>query len=101
MAIANLPAKAVLADVLGAILDLLIEKGRVELRGFGVFEVRQRAARAGRNPKTGEHIDVPATHWVAFSAGKECILRLNESLLAFPDSSNEEPGLQIPKSVEE
>lgn len=48
-----------------------LENGeKVQLIGFGNFEVRERAARKGRNPQTGKEIDIPATKAVAFKAGK-------------------------------
>lgn len=43
---------------------------KVQLVGFGTFEVRNRAARTGRNPRTGEEISIPATRVPAFKAGK-------------------------------
>jgi integration host factor subunit beta len=51
--------------------------GRVELRGFGAFSVRSRPARAGRNPRTGESVDVRAKHVPFFKSGKELRARLN------------------------
>ncbi|MFS0787628.1 HU family DNA-binding protein [Shouchella sp. 1P09AA] len=49
-----------------------LEKGEtVQLIGFGNFEVRERAARKGRNPQTGEEIDISATKTPAFKAGKQ------------------------------
>ena len=51
--------------------------GRVELRGFGAFSTRQRAARKGRNPRTGESVDVPAKSVPDFKPGKEMRARLN------------------------
>ena len=55
----------------------LAEGGRVELRGFGTFSTRQREARAGRNPRTGETVDVPAKRAPYFKPGKEMRQRLN------------------------
>jgi len=43
---------------------------KVQLIGFGTFEVRERKARKGRNPQTGKEIDIPATKVPAFKAGK-------------------------------
>ena len=67
--------------VVGVILDQMIvalEKGgRVELRGFGAFSVRSRPARPGRNPRTGETVDVRAKHVPFFKSGKELRARLN------------------------
>ena len=55
----------------------LASGGRVELRGFGAFSVRARPARAGRNPRTGETVDVPAKAVPFFKSGKELRERLN------------------------
>lgn len=48
----------------------LKEENKVQLIGFGTFEVRQRQARKGRNPQTGQEISIPATKVPAFKAGK-------------------------------
>jgi integration host factor subunit beta len=63
--------------VLGRMVDSLGDGGRVELRGFGAFSVRSRPARAGRNPRTGETVDVPAKAVPFFKSGKELRERLN------------------------
>ncbi|MEQ9660927.1 MAG: integration host factor subunit beta [Parasphingopyxis sp.] len=60
-----------------AIVDQLAKGGRVELRGFGAFSTRQREARTGRNPRTGEPVDVPAKRVPYFKPGKEMRERLN------------------------
>lgn len=57
----------------------LAEGGRVELRGFGAFSTRERAARQGRNPRTGEAVDVPAKRVPYFRPGKEMRRVLNEN----------------------
>ena len=56
----------------------LADGGRVELRGFGAFSTRERDARVGRNPRTGEQVDVPAKRVPYFKAGKEMRRVLNE-----------------------
>lgn len=56
--------------VLASIEEALAQGDRVQLVGFGTFEVRDRAERAGRNPKTGEEITIPASKVPAFKAGK-------------------------------
>lgn len=60
---------------MNTVLELISEsmsKGEsVQLIGFGNFEVRERAARKGRNPQTGEEIDIAATKTPAFKAGKQ------------------------------
>ncbi len=55
----------------------LAEGGRVELRGFGTFSTRSRQARKGRNPRTGDTVDVPAKNVPYFKPGKEMRERLN------------------------
>jgi integration host factor subunit beta len=55
----------------------LADGGRVELRGFGAFSTRQRDARKGRNPRTGEAVEVPEKLAPYFKAGKEMRERLN------------------------
>ena len=52
-------------------MNTLIEQGRIELRNFGVFEVKRRKARKARNPRTGEKVDVPPKCVVTFKPGKE------------------------------
>lgn len=55
-----------------------LERGdRVELRGFGSFGVKRRPGRIGRNPRTGEQVQVPPKHVPFFKAGKELRERLN------------------------
>ena len=56
--------------VFGAVADALKAGDKVQLVGFGTFEVKTRAARTGRNPKTGETITIAAAKHPAFSAGK-------------------------------
>jgi integration host factor subunit beta len=65
--------------ILGKMTDALSDGGRVELRGFGAFSVRSRPARVGRNPRTGEMVDVPAKAVPFFKSGKELRERLNAS----------------------
>ena len=59
------------------IAERLAEGGRVELRGFGAFSTREREARKGRNPRTGESVAVPAKRVPYFKPGKEMRERLN------------------------
>lgn len=59
------------------IAQRLAEGGRVELRGFGAFSTREREARTGRNPRTGDAVDVAAKRVPYFKAGKEIRERLN------------------------
>jgi integration host factor subunit beta len=59
------------------VAESLAEGGRVELRGFGAFSTRQREARKGRNPRTGDTVDVPEKRVPYFKPGKEMRARLN------------------------
>lgn len=63
-------ADAVLSAALEVIMEAVSEGDKVTLVGFGSFESRERKAREGRNPKTGEKMEIPATRVPAFSAGK-------------------------------
>lgn len=59
------------------IAQRLAEGGRVELRGFGAFSTRERQPRKGRNPRTGEAVDIPAKRVPYFKPGKEMREKLN------------------------
>jgi integration host factor subunit beta len=59
------------------IAQRLASGGRVELRGFGAFSTREREARTGRNPRTGEAVKVPGKRVPYFKPGKEMRARLN------------------------
>ena len=62
-------AEKALAAVLGSIEDALKAGDKVQLIGFGTFEVKERAARTGHNPKTGEAIEIAAAKIPSFKAG--------------------------------
>jgi integration host factor subunit beta len=64
--------------ILDTITDALARGDRVELRGFGAFSVKTRDARVGRNPRTGETVDVSEKVIPVFKTGKEMRLRLNQ-----------------------
>lgn len=63
--------------IIDTMSDALIEKRRIELRGFGSFSVKTRDARTARNPRTGESVQVPARHSLHFKAGKKLRDALN------------------------
>lgn len=63
-------ATAALQAVETGVIDALANGGTVELKGFGTFKVNQRAARKGRNPKTGEELQIAAVNAPVFKAGK-------------------------------
>jgi integration host factor subunit beta len=61
-------------DMMGA---ALIQAGRIEIRGFGSFALNYRPPRVGRNPKSGERVQVPAKFVPHFKAGKELRVRVD------------------------
>ena len=70
-------AEHVVSTVLDSIVERLAAGGRVELRGFGAFSTRARKARTGRNPRTGEAVEVEAKYVPHFKPGKELREQLN------------------------
>ena len=74
----QLKTKEIVQNTFDAIVETLVEERRIELRNFGVFEVKERAARKARNPRTGERVDVPAKMVVTFKPGKEMEEKVRE-----------------------
>ena len=76
----QLKTKEIVQKTFEAIIDTLVEDSdhRIELRNFGVFEVKKRAARKARNPRTGERVDVSEKYVVTFKPGKEMEERVKE-----------------------
>ena len=68
---------AIVSVFFDEIVARLAQDGRVELRGFGAFSTRSRTARTGRNPRTGEAVEVTAKRVPYFKPGKEMRARLN------------------------
>lgn len=66
----HLGTQRIVQETLDAVIETLLVEGRAELRNFGVFEVKRRAARIARNPKTGVKVDVPEKCVVTFRPGK-------------------------------
>ena len=64
--------------VFASVQKALVEDDKVQIIGFGTFEVRTRAARKGRNPQTGETIEIPASKNPVFKAGKEFKEKVNK-----------------------
>jgi integration host factor subunit beta len=67
----QLKTKEIVQKTFDAIVETLIAEKRIELRNFGVFEVKKRAARKARNPRTGDKVFVPEKFVVTFKPGKE------------------------------
>ncbi|MEH6470762.1 MAG: integration host factor subunit beta [Halopseudomonas sp.] len=64
--------------------DSLSQGERIEIRGFGSFSLHFRAPRVGRNPKTGESVELDAKHVPHFKPGKDLREQVNDSLKRFP-----------------
>src|SRR5271166_2343335 len=71
LGLTQLKTKEIVQKTFDAIIETLLAEGRIELRNFGVFEVKQRKARKARNPRTGEKVDVEPKNVVTFKPGKE------------------------------
>ncbi|WP_026380580.1 integration host factor subunit beta [Afifella pfennigii] len=69
--------EAIVNAILEEIVSALCRGDRVELRGFGAFSVKNRPARTGRNPRTGESVSVAEKYVPFFKTGKEMRMRLN------------------------
>jgi integration host factor subunit beta len=67
----------IVSTVFEEVTQALVRRDRVELRGFGAFSVRQRGSRVGRNPRTGDEVEVPDKAVPYFKTGKELRERLN------------------------
>lgn len=74
----QLKTKEIVQKTFDAIVETLVTDGRIELRNFGVFEVKKRAPRKARNPKTGDKVEVPAKFVVSFKPGKEMEERVRQ-----------------------
>ena len=74
----QLKTKEIVQRTFDAIIETLVSDGRIELRNFGVFEVKKRAARQARNPRTGDKVHVPAKYVVTFKPGKEMEARVRQ-----------------------
>ncbi len=85
--------KEIVQKTFDAIIECLVRERRIELRNFGVFEVKPRAARKARNPRTGQQVDVPRKHVVTFKPGKhmEAKVRDLDEMIEKSSSSSAPP----------
>lgn len=89
----QLKTKEIVQWTFDAIIETLIKDGRIELRNFGVFEVRRRKARRARNPRTNDRVDVPEKNVVTFQPGKEMEERVRKEARVY------EPKRKKPKAA--
>lgn len=80
----QLKTKEIVQQTFDAIVETLLAEKRIELRNFGVFEVKRRKARKARNPRTGERVDVEPKYVVTFKPGKEMEERVRKLDKAVP-----------------
>jgi nucleoid DNA-binding protein len=78
MALTQTQVMEIVQRVLDGITQTLVREGRIELRNFGVFEVKKRRPRQARNPRTGEKVDVPEKVVVTFKAGRKMEQRVGQ-----------------------
>jgi len=92
----ELETKLIVQKTLDTIINVLAEEGRVELRNFGVFEIRRRKPRQARNPRTGEKVMVGERSTVTFKPG-----RVTEERVAMERHSSSMPaeGLADPAEL--
>jgi nucleoid DNA-binding protein len=89
----QLKTKKIVQETFDAIVETLLEVGRIELRNFGVFEVKQRKARKARNPRSGEPVEVPPKNVVTFKPGKTMEERVRNLAHLPPRAHVSEPEL--------
>lgn len=90
----QLKTKEIVQKTFDAIVETLVDEGRIELRNFGVFEVKKRAARKARNPRTGDKVFVPEKFVVTFKPGKE----MEERVRLMEQRANERAAAEAAKS---
>ena len=76
--LSNIEVEKMVKTIFDTITKSLSEGNRVELRGFGVFSLRQREARTSRNPRTGKAVQTAAKKVLHFRAGKKMAMTLNK-----------------------
>lgn len=74
----QLRTKELVQRTFDALIEALVREGRIELRNFGVFQIKRREARVARNPRTGERVSVQAKSVVTFKPGKEMEARVRD-----------------------
>jgi len=108
LGLTQLKTKQIVQKTFDAIVETLVTDHRIELRNFGVFEVKKRAARKARNPRTGGAVEVPAKFVVTFKPGKEMEERVREleiaenaRLQAIKTAENSAGDSQFPEEAQE
>ena len=87
-------AETIVNVVFDSIVESLRNGEKIELRGFGSFRLRSRKSRTGRNPKTGEKVEVPSKKIPYFKPGKELKELINRVAAEEDDESNDAPDTE-------
>ena len=88
LGLTQLRTKEIVQKTFDAIIETLVAERRIELRNFGVFEVRIRAARKARNPRTSEEVMVEKKYVVTFKPGKEMEQRVRDLIAIEEERKN-------------
>ena len=88
LGLTQLRTKEIVQKTFDAIIETLVEEKRIELRNFGVFEVKCRAARKARNPRTGDEVMVEEKYVVTFKPGKEMEERVRDLMRIAKEREN-------------
>ena len=99
-AVSKKDAEIIVNTVFSSIVDALQHDDKIELRGFGSFRVRRRRSRQGRNPKTGDRVDVPEKRIPYFKPGKELKDLINDEAGETSDDRVEEFEESVPPPVQ-
>lgn len=94
LGLTQLTTKEIVQRTFDAIVDTLVEEQRIELRNFGVFEVKQRKPRKARNPRTGDTVFVPVKYVVTFKPGKEMEDRVKRLMANKAAAKRESDGMR-------
>jgi len=103
----QLETKKIVQKVFDAIVETLVGQGRIELRNFGIFEVKRRAPRNARNPRTGHKVFVPEKFVVTFKPGKGLEARVKQRerqaaaarRVAGPKAAGGSSARRVPKAL--
>lgn len=95
----QLKTKEIVQKTFDAIVEALVEERRIELRNFGVFEVKRRAPRKARNPRTGDKVSVPEKYVVTFKPGKEMEQRVRELERQAAARAAQSDGSRLPQET--
>jgi nucleoid DNA-binding protein len=101
LGLTQLKTKEIVQRTFDAIIETLLQEKRIELRNFGVFEVKRRKARKARNPRTGEKVDVEPKNVVTFKPGKEMEERVRNMKDVPELTPEEESGLDDSNGTED